>query len=125
MTENDPEWVVTLKCELGDDLRKVIKYGDTEYKYWYVRDDLEQDYSVEELERHRQEIITFTLGKEKIEDVTNAGELNGLTYWLDDAVVFQVMSDLGQRGGCLVSIEPDAVSQQKIIRDVLKSHDYI
>lgn len=122
MTEEDPNWMTALKDELGDNLRLATRYNNTEYEHRYVRDDLKEEHSEEELEAFRREMIVLMLGKDKIEEVTLGGEFFGLTYWIDGANVYQFPDEEGEgnRSGYLVSIEPEAESKQSFIRDVCR-----
>ena len=116
MTENDPDWIGTLKEELGDDLRVATEYDETGYVSRYVRDDLEKGYSSEALDEIRQEMIVLMLGKDRIEEFTDAGEFNALTYWLDRAIIYH-FPETEEYYGRVVSVEPDAESKRRAIFD--------
>lgn len=79
-----------LEAILGDDLRMAFVYGESELERLYLRDDIRDSYTDEELEGLRREVIVMALGKERIPDVTHVGELRHIIYDTEDALSVQV-----------------------------------
>lgn len=94
-----------LREVVGDGVRMVFVYAETEYERAYLRDDIRDEYSEADLEGLRREIIVFGLGKERIADVTHVGELRHIIYDTDDA--FSIQVPLGKYEGVFVSVDDD------------------
>ena len=116
MTEDEPEWIDTIREELGDDLRVAVEYDQTGYVSRHLRDDLAEEYTAADLDKVRQEMIVLMLGKDRIEEFTNAGGFKALTYWLDSAIVYH-FPETDQFYGRVVSVEPEAESKRRVVFD--------
>ncbi|NHN46495.1 hypothetical protein G9464_02630 [Halostella sp. JP-L12] len=116
MSDEKPNWIATLKTKLGDDLRVAVEYDETGYVSRYVRDDLDEEYSSDDLNEIRQEMIVLMLGKDRIEEFLTAGEFRALTYWLDDAIIYH-FPETEAFYGRVVSVEPEGESMRAAIFD--------
>lgn len=97
--------VEDLRGDLGEGVRMVLVYGETEYDHAYLRDDIDDEYTEADLEGLRREIIVFGLGKERIGDVTHVGELRHIIYDTEDA--FSIQIPLGKHEGVFVSVDDE------------------
>ena len=101
----DFDLVDELRDDIGDGVRMVLVYGETEYDHAYLRDDIDDEYTETDLEGLRREIIVFGLGKERIGDVTHVGELRHVIYDTEDA--FSIQVPLGKHEGVFVSVDDE------------------
>lgn len=116
MSQELPDWIAALRETLGEDLRIAVEYDQTGYVSRYLREDLDEEYSPEELDDIRQEMIVLMLGKDRIEEFTNVGDFNALTYWLDEAIIYH-FPETEAFYGRVVSVEPAAESMREGIFD--------
>lgn len=107
MSETDPDWITSLREQLGEELRVAVEYDESGYVSRYVREDLDEEYSAEELDEIRQELIVLMLGKDRIEEFANVGEFTALTYWMDRAIIYH-FPETESFYGRVVSVEPSA-----------------
>ena len=116
MSQEHPDWIAALRETLGEDLRVATEYDETGYVSRYLREDLDGEYPPEELDETRQEMIVLMLGKDRIEEFTNVGDFNALTYWMDEAIIYH-FPETEEYYGRVVSVEPAAESMREEIFD--------
>ncbi|NHN49042.1 hypothetical protein G9464_15780 [Halostella sp. JP-L12] len=114
MSETEPDWITTLREKLGEELRVAVEYDESGYVSRYLRDDLEEEYTLAELDEIRQELIVLMLGKDRIEEFANVGEFVALTYWMDRAIIYH-FPETESFYGRVVSVEPSAESVREEI----------
>ncbi|NHN47964.1 hypothetical protein G9464_10190 [Halostella sp. JP-L12] len=114
MSGEDPDWITDLVEDVGDDLRVAAEYDKTGYVSRYVRPDLQEEYTTDDLDEIRQEMIVLMLGKDRLEEFLDAGGFNALTYWLDDAIVYH-FPETEAFYGRVVSVEPAAESLRETV----------
>lgn len=94
---------------VGDDLRAVVHYhDDREYDYLYTREDIDDSYTEERLDKIIDDFVLRGFGSEYVEDLFLAGPLRSTIYALDEAFVCHfVKNDLE---GLVVSVDTDTDS---------------
>ncbi|UPV73800.1 hypothetical protein M0R89_14795 [Halorussus limi] len=116
---DDPsELTRTLRTEVGDALRMVAVYEETEFDHLYLRDDLDSQYSRVDLEALRREIIVLGLGREKVDEVTASGSLRRIVYETED--VFAVQTPTDTHTGVFVSFDSSKRTRLFDVIDVIR-----
>lgn len=95
--------VTTLHHLVGDSLRVVGTYSRYDRAFHYVRDDLTGDVDDVHLANVHEGMIFDDLGLEYFEQTFEAGDLDCVSYHLEDAVLFHHVS--GDLAGVFVSID--------------------
>jgi len=95
-----------LEQRAGDSLRAVGHYSAEEYGVVYLREDLRQQYTDDEIEGIVEELRWESFGKSNQEGQFHLGELNCSIKAFEEAVVMHFPSD--GKHGTLVSLDSEA-----------------
>ena len=95
--------VDALTDDVGEGLRSVAEYDNNGYELYYIRDDLEETYSAEEIQRVYEQIDVEGLGYYTLQKVFKAGDLECATYTFEDGRMFHL--PIGDFSGLFVSID--------------------
>ena len=113
------ELTARLQDTVGDDLRMVGVYSESDFDHLYLRDELAERYEPADLDTLRREIIVLALGREKVEDVTSAGPLRRIVYETEDAFAVQVPA--GGHDGVFVSVDSAVRSKLFDVADAVEA----
>jgi hypothetical protein len=98
-----------LRNDVGENLRAVRVVASTEngseYEHLYIRDDIEEMYDEEDMERITDEVIYHTLGEGYRSNLFHSGEPNYTLYAFDEALVTFFYED--EAHGTAVSVDSD------------------
>jgi len=96
-----------LRDSVGDNLRAVRVVAGTEdgaeYEHLYIREDIEEMYDGEDMERITDEVIYHTLGEGYRSNLFHSGEPNYTMYAFDEALVALFYED--DTHGTAVSVD--------------------
>jgi len=87
------ELVDLLKREVGDDLRAVGRYDKEGYDVLYIREDVANEFSQEDIEEIHHEMVLKGLGNQHIESLFNDEVLECSIYQFEDSVRLHFVND--------------------------------
>lgn len=108
-----------LHDEAGDALRSVTRYDEEEYEFLYLRENVEAIYSAEEFDAIFDDLRLEGWGRESLEDLFRAGELECSIYGFEGAMMFHFVTD--DFDGALVTYDRDADVDAMDFLDVCKA----
>lgn len=112
--------VDALQDEAGDALRSVTYYDEESYEMLFLRDDVDAIYSAEELDEVFDDLRLEGWGRERLEDLFNAGDLECSIYGFEDAMMFHFVTN-DFKGVFLTYDRAAAVDVEDFI-DACKTH---
>ena len=92
-----------LKGHVGDHLRSVLRYDETGGELLYVRDDVAEQYSRDEMAEVEQDVRLEAFGTSHQEDLYDHGSLNCTVRCFDDAVEMHFPRD--ETSGTAVALD--------------------
>jgi len=96
-----------LREELGDDLRSVVWYDRDGYDVVHVREDVDREYSADEVHRVVRDLEIESIGKELQENLYTHGDLTCTIRCFDGGIELHFIEDEGV--GVAVALEPAAM----------------
>lgn len=113
--DNSQQLVQKLHEEAGDSLRSVSRYEEDTYEKLFLRENVDAIYSEDEFEEIFEDLRLEGWGRDTLEDLFNAGDLECSVYGFEQAMMFHfVTSDFK---GALVTYDRDAgVDTEEFIR---------
>jgi len=103
------ELAESLRDRVGDDLRAVrvvaSKEDGADYEHLFIREDLEEAYTEEEMDRITDEVVYHTIGEGYRSGLFRIGEPRYTVYAFDEALVF-LFYENGEYGTA-VSVDAD------------------
>lgn len=87
----------------GDALRSVAEYREADYELYFVRDDL--DLAVIDVDEIHQNLVLDGMGREYLEELFDAGDLQCTMHQFDEAQMFHFV--FPHNGGLFVSVGAD------------------
>lgn len=118
MANYDGELSRELAELLGDGLRSVASYDDGGYTMHQIRDDIDADYSQEQITRAYKQIEIEGMGYEHFEQFFQTGRLECAIYGFEKARMFHFPTDVFT--GLFVSVDRDRDMDIETIIDVCK-----
>lgn len=104
MLIDDRDGLVTdLREQVGDDLRVVAEYDAEGYDAFYVRGDVTPRLERIADELH-EDLVLQGIGRERLEDLFDAGDLHCSMHRFDDLMAFHFLS--AAYTGLFVSVDP-------------------
>ncbi|NHN58633.1 MULTISPECIES: hypothetical protein [Halorussus] len=104
MTETPSEALTEfLRERVGDHMRSVLTYDDEGAELLYVRDDVADQYTDEEMARVADDVRLEAVAKHHQEDLYRHGELNATVRCFDDAVEMHFPRD--ETSGTAVALD--------------------
>lgn len=73
---------------VGESLRTVATYHEREHDLIFLRDDIADQYSTEEIRRVFDELALSGLGQDYLESIFHAGKIECAAYGFEDAAMF-------------------------------------
>ncbi|WP_458209296.1 hypothetical protein [Haladaptatus sp. NG-SE-30] len=98
--------VSTLQTEMGDGLRSVGHYTKDGYEVFYLRPDVEAQYTRDDIEDIHQDLILEGLSKDRFEDLFRAGPLECSMHGFEDALMFHFVGS--ENSDLFVGVDSDA-----------------
>jgi len=97
--------VEDLQRQVGDNLRAVAIYEESEWEIVYERADIKAKPRI--FDKIHRELILEGMGTEYLEDVFDVGNLNCTMHNFEEAMCFHFVR--GSLKGVFISIEPDTM----------------
>jgi hypothetical protein len=119
MIQVEPTLVDDLLDEFGDGLRAVATYEDYEYEVEFMREDVRDDYSREEVDRVFRQVSIEGMGYENFQQLFHVGRLECALYGFEGALIFHFPPDPFH--GLVVSIDRDVSFNPDAIIDICQS----
>lgn len=117
---NPSELVTALEAEVGDRLRVVGEYSDEGYDIHYVRDDVRPKVEEMDVDRIHQELVLQGLGREHLEDLFDAGNLQCSVHRFDEMTACHFLQT--ETTGKYVSVDSDATIEFRSFVETCKEH---
>lgn len=119
MNKNCAQEIVTfIRHEAGPLVRSVAYFTENRREVLYIRDDVADQYSENEIQDIFNGLSFDSLGKEHTEQMYVHGELNCIVRHFAEAIEIHFPS--GEKSGTAVALEPDAINDLgSIIQDCL------
>lgn len=105
LVDDREAFVATLQADVGDNLRAVAEYDADGYDVFYARDDVAARLPKVAEEIH-EDLILQGIGRERLEDLFDAGDLHCSMHRFDDLTAFHFVA--GRYTGLFVSVDSDA-----------------
>ncbi|GGN06014.1 DUF7522 family protein [Halarchaeum nitratireducens] len=104
--------VTDLRERVGDDLRSVVVYTESDYEIRYLRDDVAADYDEEGIERGVEEMRFKSFEAAYVDDVfrEHHGELRCNVTYFADAV--ELHFPVSETTGVSIAVDADYFAQQ-------------
>ena len=96
--------VESARAVAGDSLRSVAEYRETEYALYHVRDDVDRKNL--DVDKIHQNLVLDGIGREFLEDLFNAGDLNCTMHQFDEALMFHFA--FPDNAGLFVSVDANS-----------------
>ncbi|WP_232701509.1 DUF7522 family protein [Halobacterium wangiae] len=106
MTEARSSLVDSLHEHVDDSLRIVGYHGGNSWTVDYVREDLQGTYETDVVDEIADDLLLNVVANERQETLYELGDMRATVRLFDQGFVVHV--PLGQRDGCLVSVDDDA-----------------
>ncbi|WP_262177966.1 hypothetical protein [Haloarcula laminariae] len=97
--------VADLQEQIGDNLRAVASYEESEWALRYEREDIKAKPRI--FEKIHEELILEGMGTEYLESVFQVGQLNCTMHSFEEAMCFHFVR--GPMQGVFISIEPETM----------------
>lgn len=94
-----------LRDDIGDGIRTVATCDRGEYDLRFIRDDVDAEYSEEEISRLFQQVEIEGMGYAHFEELFHTGELECAIYGFEGALMFQLPVD--EFSGLFVTTDRD------------------
>ena len=120
MGTEQKELVDVLKDELGGSLRAVGRYDKEGYDVLYIRDDVAEEFSEEDIEDIHHDMVLKGLGNQHIESLFNDEALECSIYQFEDSVRLHFVND--DYLGYYVSFDYNGDVNPSRLVDDCKSH---
>ncbi len=114
------ELVERLQNEAGESLRTVTTYDEDSYELRFVRDNVDAIYSTGEFDAIFEEIRLEGWGRERLEDLFNAGPLECGVYGFEQAMMLHFVEN--GFGGVFVTYDRDAGIDAEAFIEVCRDH---
>ena len=108
-----------LRDHVGDNLRAVAAYDETEWELHYERADIQAKPRI--FDTIHEELILEGMGTEYLESVFDVGRLNCTMHSFQEALCFHFLR--GPLRGVFVSIEPDTMVPLESFVTICKRSD--
>lgn len=105
-SDDCPELVHRFHDEAGDALRSVCRYDEESYEMLYMRDSVDAIYSRADLDDIFTDLRLEGWGRDTLEGLFNAGELECSVYGFEEAMMFHFVTSDFQ--GALVTYDRGA-----------------
>lgn len=105
MSEPKEDLLAAAGDRVGDALRSVASYHEKEHELQYLRDDIAESYSEDEINEVFHELVLSGIGRDYLEGIFHAGRIECMILGFEEAVMFHFAADA--TSGRFVSIDRD------------------
>lgn len=105
--------------EIDDALRTVASYDRGDYNLLFIRDDVDAEYSKEEIAELFRQVEIEGMGYSHFETLFHTGQLECAIYGFEDAFMFQLPAD--EFTGVFVTMDRDLTLNPESIIDLCKA----
>lgn len=118
-TEKARKLATHLREEAGSNLRSVVYFDGLEHEIVYVRDDVDDRYSEDDIASVVESLLAESVRREQLEDLYVHGDLNCTVQAFDDALELHFPHD--DLSGTAIAFDPEAGSElNELIADILE-----
>lgn len=105
MIQKTPRLADIVRQQTNDALRSITEYDDRDYTIHYIREDIEANYSPDEIEDIIEELVLGSLGAAHFESLFDAGNFECSIFGFKEAVMFHFLRSDTQ--GVFITVDRD------------------
>lgn len=90
---------------VGDSLRSLTSYTEREYELHYIREDIRDRYTEEEIGRVFDDLVLSGLSRDYLEEIFHAGRIECTIYGFEEAAMFHFVTN--ETSGVFLSFDRD------------------
>lgn len=120
MPSQTPSLIAELREEVGDSLRSAAEYDRDGYQFFYLRKDVDKQYTRDELDDIFDDVVLETLRTHYLEQQFHGGAYQCSALGFEEMMVFQFVREDFQ--GLLVSIDKDCSIDLNAFFDICKEY---